>query len=60
VKDAIIQGPKKKYPVVTGEEFNRVAMSKYYGALKDKLAAREKEDKASSMGVSVVPVAVDV
>jgi isopenicillin N synthase-like dioxygenase len=59
VKDAIIQGPQKKYPAVTGEEFNRTAMAKYYGALKDKLAAKEKNQKASPVDVSVVPIAVD-
>ncbi|KAL5118331.1 hypothetical protein ACEQ8H_003680 [Pleosporales sp. CAS-2024a] len=37
VKDAVIQGPLRKYPVVTGEEFNRAAMAKYYGgALQEK------------------------
>lgn len=37
VKDAVIQGPKKKYPVVTGEEFNRKAMERQFTALKAKL-----------------------
>lgn len=43
VKDAIIQGPKKKYPEVTGEQFTRAAMDKYYATLRAKLAAKEKE-----------------
>jgi isopenicillin N synthase-like dioxygenase len=55
VKDAIIQGPKKKYPVVTGEEFNRVAMARQYTALQAKLAAKDDE-KTNSVGVSILPV----
>jgi isopenicillin N synthase-like dioxygenase len=55
VKDAIIQGPKKKYPVVTGEEFNRVAMARQYTALQAKLAAKD-EEKTNSVGVSILPV----
>ncbi|KAF2105420.1 hypothetical protein BDV96DRAFT_626266 [Lophiotrema nucula] len=43
VKDAIIQGPKKKYPAVTGEEFTRKAMEKYYSALKKTLASQKTE-----------------
>ncbi|KAF2444155.1 Clavaminate synthase-like protein [Karstenula rhodostoma CBS 690.94] len=53
VKDAIIQGPKQKYPAVTGEEFNRAAMAKYYGALKEKLEVKEK---SSVVEVEVLPV----
>lgn len=60
VKDAIIQGPKGLYPAVTGEEFNRAAMDKYYGALKAKLAAQEtthepniSENAHKSVAVSV-------
>jgi isopenicillin N synthase-like dioxygenase len=48
VKDAIIQGPNKKYQAVTGEEFTRAAMGKYYGALKEKLAAKERTEKEAS------------
>lgn len=40
-KDAVIQGPKGKYPVVTGEEFNRNAMNLFYKAIKDKLEAEK-------------------
>lgn len=35
-KDAIIQGPKKKYPVVTGEEFTTRAMQRNFSALQEK------------------------
>lgn len=55
VKDAIIQGPKKRYPVVTGEEFNRAAMAKYYGALQQKLATKEKE-KTETADMKLLPV----
>ncbi|RDW78923.1 uncharacterized protein DSM5745_05775 [Aspergillus mulundensis] len=40
-KDAVIQGPGKKYPVVTGEEFNRNAMQRNFRALQEKLRALE-------------------
>ncbi|KAL4902891.1 hypothetical protein BDW74DRAFT_186557 [Aspergillus multicolor] len=40
-KDAVIQGPGKKYPVVTGEEFNRNAMQRNFRALQEKLKALE-------------------
>ncbi|ORY09570.1 hypothetical protein BCR34DRAFT_602701 [Clohesyomyces aquaticus] len=36
-KDAKIQGPMKRYPLVTGEEFTRNAMSRNFEALQDKL-----------------------
>jgi isopenicillin N synthase-like dioxygenase len=36
-KDAKIQGPLKKYPMVTGEEFTRNAMSRNYQAIQEKL-----------------------
>jgi isopenicillin N synthase-like dioxygenase len=56
VKDAIIQGPKKKYPAVSGEEFNRKAMEKFYGALKEKLAAKEMQAKVKSPDVDLTSV----
>ncbi|KAJ4348492.1 uncharacterized protein N0V89_009868 [Didymosphaeria variabile] len=40
-KDAKIQGPMKKYPLVTGEEFTRNAMTRNYKAIQTKL---QKED----------------
>ncbi|KAL4966127.1 uncharacterized protein BDV14DRAFT_208374 [Aspergillus stella-maris] len=42
-KDAIIQGPKKKYPLVTGEEFNTNAMKRNFAALQEKLRAIEAQ-----------------
>ncbi|KAF4784463.1 2OG-Fe(II)oxygenase superfamily protein [Colletotrichum scovillei] len=40
-KEAVIQGPLKKYPMVTGEEFNRNAMNRMYAALQAKMAGNE-------------------
>jgi len=42
-KDAQIQGPMKKYPIVTGEEFTRNAMNRNFKALQDKMIKEEKE-----------------
>ncbi|KAK4901801.1 hypothetical protein LTR27_001573 [Elasticomyces elasticus] len=39
-KDALIQGPQKKYPLVTGGEFTKNAMSLYYSALQEKREAQ--------------------
>jgi len=35
--DCIIQGPKKKYPAVTGAEFTKLAMERNFRALKEKM-----------------------
>ncbi|KAL4928791.1 uncharacterized protein BDV17DRAFT_90714 [Aspergillus undulatus] len=40
-KDAVIQGPGQKYPLFTGDEFNRNAMRRNFAALQEKLNARE-------------------
>ncbi|KAF7596959.1 hypothetical protein BBP40_011325 [Aspergillus hancockii] len=40
-KDALIQGPKKKYPMLTGEEFNAQAMKRNFAALQAKLKTME-------------------
>ncbi|KAF2108581.1 hypothetical protein BDV96DRAFT_262460 [Lophiotrema nucula] len=50
-KDAKIQGPLKKYPLVTGEEFTRNAMTRNYKAIQDKLKKEEDVKKP----VEVVP-----
>lgn len=49
-KDAKIQGPLKKYPVVTGEDFTRNAMSRNYQAIQEKLK-KEKELVAKAVEV---------
>jgi isopenicillin N synthase-like dioxygenase len=41
-RDAKIQGPLKKYPMVTGEEFTKNAMSRNYQAIQEKIK-KEKE-----------------
>lgn len=41
-KDAVIQGPLKKYPPVTGEEFNANAMERNFKALQEKLKTLKK------------------
>ncbi|GLA15508.1 hypothetical protein AnigIFM62618_002049 [Aspergillus niger] len=41
-KDALIQGPKKKYPLVTGEQFNANAMKRNFAALQEKLKMMEQ------------------
>ncbi|KNG47731.1 DNA cross-link repair protein pso2/snm1 [Stemphylium lycopersici] len=51
-KDAKIQGPLKKYPMVTGEEFTRNAMSRNYQAIQEKLK-KEKEPISKVVGVNV-------
>ena len=38
-KDALIQGPLKKYPMVTGAQFTDSAMKRNFAALQDKLKA---------------------
>ncbi|OAA65690.1 oxoglutarate/iron-dependent oxygenase [Niveomyces insectorum RCEF 264] len=44
--DAIIQGPRKKYPAVTGAEFNKRAMSRHFAALQVKLQAQQEVESA--------------
>ncbi|KAF2661397.1 oxidoreductase domain-containing protein [Lophiostoma macrostomum CBS 122681] len=53
-KDAKIQGPLKKYPLVTGEEFTRNAMSRNYKALQDKL--RQGQEKQTEVPQAVPAV----
>lgn len=42
-RDTLIQGPLKKYPLVTGTEFTRNAMNRNFKALQDKLSEQERE-----------------
>ena len=56
-KDAKIQGPMKKYPVVTGEEFTRTAMSRNYQAIQEKLKKeRDSMTKTIEVNVAATPV----
>ncbi|OCL06284.1 iron/ascorbate family oxidoreductase [Glonium stellatum] len=47
-KDAVIQGPKRKYPVVTGEEFTAAAMKRNFAALQEKKKALAQETAENS------------
>lgn len=53
-KDARIQGPLKKYPLITGEEFTRNAMTRNFKALEDKLKGEEGKNNHLDKSVSVV------
>jgi len=54
-RDAKIQGPAKKYSMVTGEEFTRNAMQRNFAALRAKL---EEAEKNKATGHSVVQTQV--
>jgi isopenicillin N synthase-like dioxygenase len=56
-KDAKIQGPLKKYPMVTGEEFTRDAMSRNYQAIQEKLK-KERESVPKVMEVDTATQSV--
>lgn len=51
-RDVVIQGPKAKYPKVTGEEFTRTAMGRNFKALQEKL----EEKKGGGTVVKTVSV----
>jgi isopenicillin N synthase-like dioxygenase len=53
-KDAKIQGPLKKYPMITGQEFTREAMTRNFQALQDKLRKEETKETPLVEGGSVV------
>ncbi|KAI8941896.1 hypothetical protein NX059_000010 [Plenodomus lindquistii] len=57
-RDAKVQGPKKKYPVVTGEEFTRNAMSRNYQAVQQRLMKEEGAKAAPSKSLVSVPLNV--
>jgi isopenicillin N synthase-like dioxygenase len=40
-RDTLIQGPLKKYPLITGEEFTRNAMNRNFNALEAKRLAEQ-------------------
>ena len=56
-KDTKIQGPLKKYPLITGEEFTRNAMNRNFKALQDKLNKEEaaKEAPANASNLEATP-----
>lgn len=49
--DCQIQGPLKKYPMVTGKQFNEAAMSRNFAALKAKAEQMEKIKGLAQSGV---------
>jgi isopenicillin N synthase-like dioxygenase len=51
--DAVIQGPLKKYPVITGREFTAAAMQRNFAALKAKKESLMAVKNESSIGVAV-------
>jgi isopenicillin N synthase-like dioxygenase len=54
-KDAVIQGPKKKYPAITGEQFIANAMNTHFAALKAKteaMAAKSAPKSTAAVGAT--------
>lgn len=49
-KDAVIQGQKKKYLMVTGEQFTANAMKTYFAALKAKTESIASQSAPASIG----------
>jgi isopenicillin N synthase-like dioxygenase len=47
--DCQIQGPLKKYPVVTGTEFTKTAMTRNFAALEAKKAANKLEETRNGL-----------
>jgi isopenicillin N synthase-like dioxygenase len=59
-KSTQIQGPKKKYPVLTGEEFTRNAMQRNFKAVLEAKEKKESERLAALQGEAAVPAVVSV
>lgn len=53
-KDAQIQGPRKKYPLVTGEQFTAKAMGVHYTALQEKLRQQEQEREKEKQTINAM------
>ena len=51
-RDCEIQGPLKKYPMVTGEEFTRAAMNRNFAALQKKIGDKKVEAVTSTVSVA--------
>ena len=55
-RDARIQGPLKKYPLVSGEEFTRNAMSRNFKSLQEKLRTEDEAKQTSrKAGLTATP-----
>lgn len=50
--DAVIQGPGKKYPAVTGKEFTQAAMNRNFAALKEKKAQLEEVKSGAEAAIA--------
>ena len=59
-RDVKIQGPLKKYPMVTGEEFTRNAMMRNFRALEDKRLQRAREEGVKGAVMEEGRVAAEV
>ena len=53
VRDCQIQGPRKKYPMVTGDEFTRNAMNRNFAALQKKLEEGKAAAQPQMMAVEI-------
>ncbi|EXJ91468.1 hypothetical protein A1O3_00016 [Capronia epimyces CBS 606.96] len=51
--DALIQGPRKKYPLVTGAEFTKNAMDLYYSKTLEKQKRQLLEESSTSVPVRI-------
>lgn len=51
--DCQIQGPAKKYPMVTGTQFTQAAMKRNFAALEAKKAANKLEEMKGSVAQAV-------
>lgn len=56
--DVQIQGPLKKYPMITGKEFTKNAMQRNFKALEEKRLKLEQDQKLG--GVDLVGKSVEV
>lgn len=55
-RDAQIQGPLKKYPLVTGEEFTRNAMTRNFKSLQEKIRKEEEaKTRADASRIATTP-----
>jgi isopenicillin N synthase-like dioxygenase len=52
-KDAKIQGPMKKYPLITGEDFTRSAMARNFAALQAKLKENEATERKDGIPIAL-------
>lgn len=56
LKASKIQGPLRKYPLVTGEEFTRNAMNRNYQALQEKRQKEEEQNRKLNSMVTTTEI----